>query len=98
MYTSSNLDHSPELCKILFDYHVKVNSLDKYNRTPLFYCFTRIDIDQKDSALPPSDKMEILQALINHRDININHVDVYHRTALHYACEKNYFFSVVYLL
>jgi ankyrin repeat protein len=42
--------------------------------------------------------MEILQALINHRDININHVDVYHRTALHYACEKNYFFSIVYLL
>lgn len=47
VYTSANLDSSPELCKVLFEYNVRVNSLDKYNRTPLFYCFTRIDFEQK---------------------------------------------------
>ena len=44
VYPPTNLDSSPELCKILFEYSVRVNSLDKYNRTPLFYCFTRIDL------------------------------------------------------
>ena len=36
--------------------------------------------------------------LINHKDINLNLVDVYKRTILHYACEHNHFFSILYLL
>lgn len=35
---------------------------------------------------------------MNHKDINLNLVDVYKRTILHYACEKNHFFSILYLL
>lgn len=31
-------------------------------------------------------------------DIDINIVDVYQRTPLHYACEKKFFFSILYLL
>ena len=46
----------------------------------------------------PLEKMGILQALINHKDINLNLVDVYKRTLLHYACERNHFFSILYLL
>lgn len=39
-----------------------------------------------------------MQVLISHKDINLNLLDVYRRTILHYACEKNHFFSIVYLL
>ena len=42
--------------------------------------------------------MEILQVLINHKEINLNLVDVFKRTLLHYACEKSHFFSILYLL
>ena len=35
---------------------------------------------------------------MNHKDINLNLVDVYKRTLLHYACQQNHFFSILYLL
>ena len=31
-------------------------------------------------------------------DINLNILDVYKRSVVHYACRKNYFFSITYLL
>lgn len=40
----------------------------------------------------------MLQVLMNHKDINLNLVDGYKRTLLHYACESNHFFSILYLL
>lgn len=36
---SSNFDSSPEVCKLLLDNNIKINSLDKYDRSPIFYCF-----------------------------------------------------------
>ena len=42
--------------------------------------------------------MEILQSLLTHPELNINIVDIYQRTPLHYACEKQFFFSILYLL
>lgn len=50
--------------------------------------------DQKEA----NEKLEILQILIRSKDINLNLADVYHRTLLHYACEGDYFFSIMYLL
>lgn len=35
---------------------------------------------------------------MNHKEIDLNILDVYQRTPLHYACERNYFFSILYLL
>lgn len=35
---------------------------------------------------------------MNHKDINLNLVDAYKRTILHYACESNHFFSILELL
>lgn len=45
-----------------------------------------------------SEKVEILQVMMEAKDINLSLVDVYRRTLLHYACEKNYFYSILYLL
>jgi len=39
-----------------------------------------------------------LQVLINHKDINLNLLDLYQRSLLHYACLHNHFFSILYLL
>ena len=84
VHNSVNLDNSTDLCKLFFAYGARINRLDKYDRTPLFYCFTKIDGDDDDEST--HDKVEILQALLNQPDININHKDVFQRTALHYAC------------
>lgn len=35
---------------------------------------------------------------MNHKEINLNLVDGYKRTILHYACQSNHFFSILYLL
>lgn len=42
--------------------------------------------------------MEILQTLLNCESIDLDIVDVYEKTPLHYACEKKFFFSILYLL
>jgi hypothetical protein len=52
---STNFDNSVELCKLFFEYCVEINSLDKYERTPLFYCFAKIDGD--DAAEPQHDRI-----------------------------------------
>lgn len=36
--------------------------------------------------------------MLAQEDIDIKVVDVYQRTPLHYACEKKFFFSILYLL
>lgn len=72
---------------------MKINSLDKYNRSPIFYCF-----DPDDEETDPNDKIELLQILVNIPDINLNLLDVFTRSIVHYACRKEYFFSMVYLL
>lgn len=96
--SANNFDTSPEICKILFDHGVKVNSLDKYSRTPLFYCFTSINKKNTEVEDSPNDKVEILQVLLSHKDINLNHRDEEGRAAIHYACEKDFFFAILYLL
>lgn len=35
---------------------------------------------------------------MNVKDINLNILDIYDRTLVHYACESNYFYSILYLL
>ena len=44
------------------------------------------------------DKVGILQVLMNVKDINLNLLDIFKRSLVHYACEKNYFYSILYLL
>ena len=78
---------------MLLEHGCKVNALDKFERSPLFYCFC--SLEEEENAL---EKMEMLQLLIRHRDVNLNLVDVYGRTILHYACEQNHFFSILLLL
>lgn len=36
--------------------------------------------------------------LLKQPGIDLNHKDAYRKTALHYACEKNFFFSIIHLL
>jgi ankyrin repeat protein len=73
---------------------VKINSLDKYGRSPIFYCFDPDDLEVGE----PNDKVELLQVMMNLADINLNLLDVYKRSVVHYACRKSYFFSILYLL
>ena len=94
---ATNFDSSPEICKKLLEYGVKINSLDEYGRTPIFYCFIKIR-NEEGAEERPNDKVEILQTLLNCDEIDLNIVDCYHKTPLHYACEKNFFFSILYLL
>jgi ankyrin repeat protein len=68
--------------------------LDKYGRSPIFYCFDPDDLEQGE----PNDKVELLQVMMNLADINLNLLDVYKRSVVHYACRKNYFYSILYLL
>lgn len=35
---------------------------------------------------------------MNCKDINLNLLDVYHRSLFHYACEQDHFYSILYLL
>lgn len=83
VFNSNNLDSSKELAHLLLKYGCKINGLDKFDRSPIFYCFC--DIEEHEST-DPLEKVEILQILINHKDINLNLVDVFKRTILHYAC------------
>ena len=53
------------MCKLFFSFGAKINSLDKYERTPLFYCFAKIDGEEIEE--PTHDKIEILQALLNQK-------------------------------
>ena len=43
VFHSANLDGSPQLCRLLLERQAKVNALDKYERSPIFYCFTDIE-------------------------------------------------------
>ena len=96
MACSTNFDSSSEVCKLLLDNNVKINSLDRYGRSPIFYCFDPEDeIEEREN---PNDKVELLQAMMKIPDINLNILDVYKRSVVHYACRKNYFFSITYLL
>jgi len=83
-FHSTNIDSNPDVCRLLIEYGTKINALDKYERSPIFYCFS----DMEGIAHPsePLEKVEILQVLINHKEINLNLVDVFKRTLLHYAC------------
>ena len=45
-----------------------------------------------------NDKVGVLQVLMNVKEINLNLLDIYRRSLVHYACEKNYFYSILYLL
>ena len=36
--------------------------------------------------------------MLTNDNIDLNVVDIYNKTPLHYACEKNFFFSILYLL
>ena len=42
--------------------------------------------------------VEVLRVLINDRHINLNLVDSFQRTIMHYACEHNNFFAILLLL
>lgn len=96
---ATNFDSSPEICMKLLEYGVKINSLDKYGRTPIFYCFIKIKGEEQGAPdEPPNDKVEIMQTLLNCSEIDLSIVDYYHKTPLHYACEKKFFFSILYLL
>lgn len=43
---AKNFDFSPELCKKLLDYGININSIDKYGRSPIFYCFIKIQYEE----------------------------------------------------
>ena len=83
---ATNFDSSPEICKKLLEYGVKINSLDEFGRTPIFYCFIKIRNEEGTGEERPNDKVEILQTLLNCEEIDLNIVDCYHKTPLHYAC------------
>jgi hypothetical protein len=40
---AKNFDTSPEICKVLLEHGVSINSLDKFLRSPIFYCFIKIE-------------------------------------------------------
>ena len=91
---SSNFDESPQVCKLLLSHGFKINALDQYNRSPIFYCF-----DPDDEGIDePNDKVQLLHLMINLNEINLNLLDLYKRSLVHYACRKNYFFSILYLV
>lgn len=39
VFHASNLDSNPEVCKLLLEWKTRINALDKYDRSPIFYCF-----------------------------------------------------------
>jgi ankyrin repeat protein len=43
VFYSANLDGSPEACKLLLEFGCKINALDKYERSPIFYCFSDME-------------------------------------------------------
>ena len=54
VYNSTCGDSSLELHKLLLDYNCKINSLDKYDRSPVFYCFCDMEGQKK---AEPLDKL-----------------------------------------
>lgn len=44
---ATNFDTSPEIFKKLLEYGVKINSTDKYGRSPIFYCFIKIKVEEQ---------------------------------------------------
>ena len=39
VFNSNSLQSTSELLKLLVNYGCKINGLDKYDRSPIFYCF-----------------------------------------------------------
>jgi ankyrin repeat protein len=43
VFQSSSLDSTPELFRMLLQHGCKINALDKYDRSPIFYCFCEME-------------------------------------------------------
>jgi ankyrin repeat protein len=43
VFHSANLDGSPQLAKLLLDNGCRINALDKYDRSAIFYCFSEME-------------------------------------------------------
>jgi ankyrin repeat protein len=50
VFHSTNLDTTPEISKLLIKHGCKINALDKYDRSPIFYCFC--EMEEKVTAEP----------------------------------------------
>ena len=53
---SKNFDNAPEICKHMFQKGVKINSLDRFNRTPIFYCFIQIENETQRMVMSSQQK------------------------------------------
>ena len=46
-YNAGRLHPHPDVSKLLLESGVKINILDKYERSPIFYCFSEMEgVDQ----------------------------------------------------
>ena len=55
---AKNFDFSPEIFKKLLDYGININSLDKFKRSPIFYCFIKIEYEEnRDKQENNNDKV-----------------------------------------
>lgn len=51
VFNSTSLDSTPELSKLLINHGCKLNALDKYDRSPIFYCFCPMEDKLGDEPL-----------------------------------------------
>ncbi|CAD8047889.1 unnamed protein product [Paramecium primaurelia] len=94
-FSNPNANASFQMEQILIKSGAKCNILDVYNRTPLFYAFTKFDDPKSTKEIDP---FESVSSLLAYAECDVNARDKYGRYPLHYAALRGSAISGRYMI
>ena len=93
--SSVNADATFEIEQLLIDLGVNINQRDYLNRVPLHYAFVKMK-EWTDST--PIDPIETVSSLCAQSTLEINVLDKWQKSPLHYAAQRSATISTLYIL
>ena len=93
--SSSSADATFETEQLLIDRGVNINARDVRGRVPLHYAFVKMQNYKDSSAIDPIESVSSLCACKN---LEIEVVDKWQKTPLHYAAQRSATISSLYIL
>ncbi|CAD8137177.1 unnamed protein product [Paramecium octaurelia] len=94
-FSNPNANASFQMEQILIKSGAKCNIRDIYNRTPLFYAFTKFDNPKSTQEIDP---FESVSSLLAYDECEVNALDIYGRSPLHYAALRGSAISGRYMI
>ena len=95
---SPNIDSDSDMENLLLSYGANINAVDYYGKTPLHYCFAKIENKVKGEPKSYIDPIETLSTLCSRAEIKIDLKDNNGKTPLHYAAQRGAMICSTYLL